>query len=134
MPYFFDPETRTPLARPGRRRAHLLGEQMLDSQVDLAPRSIVPAHAHPHEQFAVLLRGELRITIAGETQQLKVGAIYIVPGGVEHSVVVSEEGAQLIEAFGAPCTRSISSRIEADAGVRGQGSGNRTASLWCAKE
>ena len=47
----------------------------------------------------MLLRGELRMTIAGEAQQLKVGAIYIVPGGVEHGVVTGPEGAQLIEAF-----------------------------------
>ena len=47
----------------------------------------------------MLLRGRLRITIAGETQQLKVGDLYIVPGGAEHGVIVGAEGAQLIEAF-----------------------------------
>jgi len=100
MPYFFNPETRTgKLLLPGVVVRTFWGEQMLVSQVDLAPGAIVPAHAHPHEQFGMLLRGELRISIADETQQLKVGAIYIVPGGVEHSVVAGEEGAQLIEAF-----------------------------------
>ena len=100
MPYFFDPETRTPKELvPGVVVRTFWGEQMLVSLVDLAAGAIVPRHAHPHEQFGMLLRGELRITIAGETQQLKVGSIYIVPGGVEHSVVTGPEGAQLIEAF-----------------------------------
>ena len=47
----------------------------------------------------MLLRGQLRTTIVGEAQQLKVGSIYIVPGGVEHSVVTGPEGAELIEVF-----------------------------------
>ena len=74
MSYFFDPETRTPKELvPGVVVRTFWGEQMLVSQVDLAAGAIVPAHAHPHEQFGMLLRGELRITIADETQQLKVG-------------------------------------------------------------
>ncbi len=100
MSYFFNPETRAPKELvPGVVVRTFWGEQMLVSQVDLAANASVPAHAHPHEQFGMLLRGDLRITIGGETQQLKVGAIYIVPGGVEHNVVVGPEGAQLIEAF-----------------------------------
>ena len=100
MPYFFDPETRTPKELvPGVVVRTFWGAQMLVSQVGLAAGAIVPAHAHPHEQFGMLLCGELRTTIAGEMQQLKVGSIYIVPGGVEHGVVTGPEGAQLIEAF-----------------------------------
>jgi quercetin dioxygenase-like cupin family protein len=100
MTYFFDPETRTPKELvPGVVVRTFWGEQMLVSQVDLAPGAIVPSHSHPHEQFGMLLRGELRITIASEAQQLKVSAIYIAPGGAEHSVIAGPDGAQLIEAF-----------------------------------
>jgi quercetin dioxygenase-like cupin family protein len=100
MPYFFDPETRTGKELvPGVIVRTFWGEQMLASLVDLAADAIVPSHSHPHEQFGMLLRGDLCITIAGETQQLKIGSIYIVPGGVEHSAVTGPEGAQLIEAF-----------------------------------
>ena len=70
MPYFFDPETRTPKELvPGVVVRTFWGEQMLVSQVDLAPRRHRARPAHPHEQFGMLLRGELRITIVGETQQ-----------------------------------------------------------------
>jgi quercetin dioxygenase-like cupin family protein len=100
MSYFFNPESRTPKELvPGVVVRTFWGQQMLVSLVDLAPGAIVPSHSHPHEQFGMLLRGELRITIASETQQLKVGAIYIAPGGAEHSVIAGPEGAQLIEAF-----------------------------------
>jgi quercetin dioxygenase-like cupin family protein len=100
MTHFFNPETRTGKELvPGVVVRTFWGEQMLASLVDLAADAIVPSHSHPHEQFGMLLRGDLCITIAGETQQLKIGSIYIVPGGVEHSVVTGPEGAQLIEAF-----------------------------------
>ena len=70
------------------------GEQMLVSLVDLAAGAIVPSHSHPHEQFGMLLRGELQMTIAGETRTVQAGDLYIVPGGVEHGVHVGAEGAQ----------------------------------------
>jgi quercetin dioxygenase-like cupin family protein len=100
MTYFFDPETRTPKELlPGVIVRTFWGEQMLVSQVDLAPGAIVPAHAHPHEQFGTVLRGDMQISIAGETRAVQTGAIYIIPGDAQHSVFAGAEGAQLIEAF-----------------------------------
>jgi quercetin dioxygenase-like cupin family protein len=100
MPYFFDPDTRTPKELlPGVVVRTFWGEQMLISQVDLAPGAIVPVHAHPHEQFGMIVRGEMQITIAGETRNIQTGAIYIIPGDAQHSVITGAGGAQLIEAF-----------------------------------
>ena len=75
------------------------GEQMLASLVDLAAGAIVPSHSHPHEQFGMLLRGEMQMTIAGETRTVQAGDLYFVPGGVEHGVHVGATDAQAIEAF-----------------------------------
>ena len=100
MPYFFDPETRTPKELvPGVVVRTFWGEQMLASLVDLAAGAIVPSHSHPHEQFGMLLRGEMQMTIAGETRTVQAGDLYFVPGGVEHGVHVGAAGAQAIEAF-----------------------------------
>ena len=100
MPYFFDPETRTPKELvPGVVVRTFWGEQMLASLVDLAAGAIVPSHSHPHEQFGMLLRGEMQMTIAGETRTVQAGDLYIVPGGVEHGVHVGATDAQAIEAF-----------------------------------
>lgn len=100
MSYFFDPETRTkaePL--PGVALRTFWGERMLMSLVDLAPGAVIPEHSHPHEQVGMMLRGEMRLTIAGEARLVKPGDIYIVPGGVVHSVVMGDCAAQCIEAF-----------------------------------
>ncbi len=101
MTYFFDPTARTPHELlPGVTVRTFWGEQMLASLVDLQPNAIIPSHSHPHEQFGMLLIGSMQLTIAGETRDVKPGAIYIVPGGVAHSVVTGPAGAQAIEAFG----------------------------------
>jgi len=47
----------------------------------------------------MLLRGEMQMTIAGETRTVQAGDLYIVPGGVEHGVQVGATDAQAIEAF-----------------------------------
>ena len=74
MPYFFNPETRTGKELvPGVVVRTFWGEQMLASLVDLAAGAIVPAHSHPHEQFGMLLRGEMQMTIAGETRTVRAG-------------------------------------------------------------
>jgi quercetin dioxygenase-like cupin family protein len=100
MTYFFDPETRTPKELvPGVVVRTFWGEQMLASLVDLAAGAVVPLHSHPHEQFGMLLRGEMQMTIAGETRTVQAGDLYFVPGGVEHGVHVGAAGAQAIEAF-----------------------------------
>lgn len=100
MPYFFDPATRTktePL--PGVALRTFWGEQMLVSLVDLTPGAVIPSHSHPHEQMGMLVSGAMVLTIADDTRQVQPGDIYIVPGGIAHSVLVGDTGAQAIEAF-----------------------------------
>ena len=100
MPYFFDPATRTRKELvPGIAARTFWGERMLMSLVDFQPGAAIPPHSHPHEQVGMMLVGEMRLTIAGETRTVKPGDIYIVPGGTEHSVVVADAAAQCIEAF-----------------------------------
>ena len=41
--------------------------------MELAPRSEVQPHSHPHEQMGLLLEGELTFTIGGQTQTLQAG-------------------------------------------------------------
>jgi quercetin dioxygenase-like cupin family protein len=100
MPYFYDPETRTRKELlPGVATRTFWGDRMLMSLVDFQPGAIIPPHSHPHEQAGMLLSGEVRLTIAGETRPVKPGDIYIVPGGSEHSLVVGDRVAQCLEVF-----------------------------------
>ncbi len=100
MAYFFDPAARTPKELlPGIATRTFWGERLLLSLVDLAPDASIPPHSHSHEQAGMVVRGEMELTIGGEARVVRVGDIYVVPGGVEHSVRMGVEPCQVLEAF-----------------------------------
>lgn len=100
MTYFFDPSVRTPKELlPGISSRTFWGERMLLSLVDLAARATIPTHSHPHEQLGIVVQGEMELTVAGETRLVKVGDVYVVPGGVEHSVRMGDAACQVAETF-----------------------------------
>ena len=47
-------------------------------------------HSHPQEQIMVVLRGRLRVTLAGETRELGPGQGFLAPPNVAHQVVALE--------------------------------------------
>lgn len=100
MAYFFDSTARTPRELlPGVISRTFWGERMLMSLVDLAPGADIPAHSHPHEQVGIVMDGEMEMTIGEETRQLKSGDIYVIPGGVSHSVRLCAAPCRVFETF-----------------------------------
>lgn len=75
------------------------GEKVLLSVVDLPANSVVPMHSHPHEQAGIMLEGEATFTVGGETRTLKPGDMWIIPGGVEHTVVAGPQDAKALDIF-----------------------------------
>lgn len=45
----------------------------------------IPAHRHQTENHGVITKGELILTMQGETRRIGVGQWYCVPAGVEHA-------------------------------------------------
>ena len=84
---------------PGIGARTFWGENLMLALVDLAAGATLPNHAHPHEQAGIVLSGELVFIIGGERKLLKAGDLYIIPGGVEHSVQVGAEPAQVLDVF-----------------------------------
>lgn len=98
--YFYDPATRE--ARelvPGISARTFWGEKMLLAVVELKPESVLPHHAHPHEQAGIVLEGELRFTIDDQTRVLHAGEVYVIPGSVHHSAVAGANGAKVMDIF-----------------------------------
>lgn len=60
--------------------------------------SVLPRHAHPHEQTGYLVRGRLRLTIGEQTQEVGPGDSWSIPGDTEHSAEVLAD-ALAIEVF-----------------------------------
>jgi quercetin dioxygenase-like cupin family protein len=75
------------------------GEKMLISLVDLPANSYVPEHSHPHEQAGIIVEGELTFTIGGESRKLKPGDMYIIPGGVLHSLQTGPAPGKAVDIF-----------------------------------
>lgn len=97
---FYDSGDRT--ARelaPGILARTFWGERMLLAVVDLAPAASLPRHAHPHEQTGYVVAGTLELTIADETRLLHAGAVYVIPGGVEHSARSPHGPTRIIDSF-----------------------------------
>lgn len=47
--------------------------------------SVLPEHAHPHEQTTNLLEGELEMTVGGQTNVCKAGDVIVIPPNVKHA-------------------------------------------------
>jgi quercetin dioxygenase-like cupin family protein len=75
------------------------GERMMLSLVEFAPHAVVEPHSHPHEQMGLLLEGELTFTIGDETQTLRTGEMWRIPGGVVHRAVAGDRPVKALDAF-----------------------------------
>jgi quercetin dioxygenase-like cupin family protein len=100
MTHFYHPIDReTKELLPGIIARTFWGQNLMLAVVDLDAEALLPNHTHPHEQAGIVLEGELNFTIDGETRQLKPGDVYIIPGEVEHSVVVGNKSAKVLDVF-----------------------------------
>jgi quercetin dioxygenase-like cupin family protein len=67
--------------------------------IDLDPGLRMPEHRHPQEQLGVVVRGELSLTVAGDTRRRRPGDLWVIPADVPHSVEVGAEGCRVVESF-----------------------------------
>ena len=75
------------------------GDNVMLSLVEFEPNAVVERHQHPHEQMGLLLEGELTFTIGDETEVVRPGQMWRIPGGVEHKVIAGPEPARALDVF-----------------------------------
>jgi len=86
-------------ALPGITRQTLAhGERTLMTEFRLEAGSVLPRHAHPHEQTGYLVSGQLRLTIGEETFGVQPGDSWCIGGGVEHEAEALAESVA-VEVF-----------------------------------
>ena len=87
------------LALPGIERKTLVyGEHTLMTEFRMRKGSTLPAHAHPQEQTGYLVRGRVRLTIAGRSVEVRSGDTWAIPGGTKHSAAILADSVA-IEVF-----------------------------------
>jgi quercetin dioxygenase-like cupin family protein len=80
------------------RKTLVHGDRTLMTESRLRKGSLLPRHAHPHEQTGYLVRGRLRLTIGTEVSEVQSGDGWCIPGGVEHEAQILEDSVA-IEVF-----------------------------------
>ena len=84
---------------PGVETRTAAGDALMLSVVTFEPGSLVPDHAHPHEQMGIMISGRLEFTVGGVTRLLGPGDQWKIPGGVRHSVRALDEPAVALDVF-----------------------------------
>jgi quercetin dioxygenase-like cupin family protein len=81
-------------------RLHAIGgDQILLCRVTYEPGKQVPDHFHEHtEQVMAIVDGEVRITVAEETRDVRAGDVIVINRGVRHSLY-SQRGVTFFEAL-----------------------------------
>jgi quercetin dioxygenase-like cupin family protein len=75
------------------------GERITFAVVELAPNAVVPEHRHENEQLGMVITGEMRFTIDGETRTLGPGGTWRILSNKPHDVVAGPDGAVVIDVF-----------------------------------
>lgn len=84
---------------PGiRQRTRVFGEKTLMAEFVLARGSVLPIHAHPHEQTGYLVAGHLRLRIGDREFDARAGDAWCIPADVEHGARALED-AVAVEVF-----------------------------------
>ncbi len=87
---------------PGLSTRIYAGEQAMLSIVDIEPGAVGNEHAHPEEQWGVLLKGSGFRTQDGEEIAVSAGDFWRTPGGVPHAFRAGPEGARVLDIFSPP--------------------------------
>lgn len=78
------------------------GEQAMLSVVSFEPGSEGSIHAHPEEQWGVLLEGSGTRVHNGIEVPVGTGDFWCTPGGVAHGFRAGPDGAKLLDIFAPP--------------------------------
>ncbi len=80
------------------RKTLVHGEKTLMTEFRLRKGSLLPRHAHPHEQTGYLVSGRIRLFIGSVRSEAEAGDSWCIPGGVEHGADILEDSIA-IEVF-----------------------------------
>ena len=84
---------------PGIEQKTLVyGDKTLMTEFLLHKGSILPRHAHPHEQTGYLVKGRIRLSIGSKQYDVQPGDSWCIPGEVEHGAEILEDSVA-IEVF-----------------------------------
>lgn len=87
---------------PGiKRRTLTHGSSMYQMLAQLEAGSVMPAHQHPQEQIAHVLRGRIRLLVEGVPHEMQAGDSFYLKSNQAHGVETLEE-TLMLDTFSPP--------------------------------
>lgn len=83
---------------PGITGYIVTAESMTVAHVTIAAGSVLPEHAHVHEQVINVIEGELELTSEGKANSLVPGTAMVIPPNVPHSGIAITD-VKVIDVF-----------------------------------
>ncbi len=87
---------------PGIRRRAVWQTHVMLTFFTFQPGSLVPEHAHEHEQITVVTRGAMAFSLGDETRTLRAGEGVCIPANIPHSARVLDEETEAYDAWSPP--------------------------------
>ncbi len=75
------------------------GQHLMLSLVEFQPGAVVEEHSHPHEQLGLMLEGEMEFVIGGQSQIVRPGQMWRIPGGVPHKAIAGDRPVRALDVF-----------------------------------
>ncbi len=77
-------------------------EAVMVNHATIEPNAELATHHHVEQQIAIIIAGELRFTVGGETHTMRAGDAVVIPPHVPHGGVAGPEGAVALDVFTPP--------------------------------
>jgi quercetin dioxygenase-like cupin family protein len=87
---------------PGLEFRPVTTETVLTNLVTFEPDAPTPMHHHVEQQIAIVLSGELTLTVGDETKAMHAGDCVVIPPHVPHGGFSGPEGCTVLDVFTPP--------------------------------
>jgi quercetin dioxygenase-like cupin family protein len=102
-PRFVHVEDLDPLiVVPGLEFRPVTTETVMTNFVTFEPNAVAPDHHHIEQQIAIVLSGELTLTVGGRTRVMHGGDCVVIPPHVVHGGFAGPQGCTALDVFTPP--------------------------------
>ncbi len=84
---------------PGLVRRAVWLDNVMITFFTFAPHTVIPDHAHPHEQITYIVEGAMEFTLGEETRVLRAGEGVCIPPNVRHGARVLDASTMALDAW-----------------------------------
>jgi quercetin dioxygenase-like cupin family protein len=87
---------------PGLEFRPVTTDTVMTNFVFFEPNVPTPMHHHVEQQIAIVLSGELTLTVGDETKVMHAGDCAVIPPNVMHGAASGPEGCRVLDVFSPP--------------------------------